>query len=1132
MRSLPGSLSIPIQRQPSGTRSAGPSPTPSPTTYRSGAAADLVRSGPLSPLVYSRLTRPRGGAAGSPNSPTSSRAHTADETFVSLLGRVSGAAVPAFPSPKGALRSPGSQGADAPAAAEDAPEAAPAPAEARRPRLDTQFVFPPHLAESYELIAPVGSGAFGTVWHAVHIESGEQVAIKVIERKKQLVEDFRLELNEAEILKSIAHPNIVRLKELASEPSGSDAFLIMELVDGGHLQAQLDEHGAYSDAEAVAIFRQVVSAIGYLHERNITHRDIKPENLVLMSANFLKLIDFGTAIMLAEGEEVISGGRCGTTGYWAPEQLAQKPYGHAVDLWAAGVLLYILLSGFHPFDPDGDASAEELKSSMLAGKYSFASPEWRTMSKEAKGLLKALLEPDPSKRLTAAELVNHPWVRGERVSNQPLPETHERLRAYTKARHAFHGSILIGILMHQMRQSQAQMQADQEEVSKGVKEVHPIHADPEGGGAGHSDDAVDALRVGFQLFDAEEKGHITAADLRRVSFDLGFEVTERELNNMMAVLAPTGQHAPLSPSGAGAAAQNADKGERTISFESYSRALNKSFSRAFRRGQRIFRQGDEVDGFYIITRGTCAVLVRPKSGSEVEIAKLGPGDFFGETGILEGRAVRSSSVECISPVEVLFMDKAEFSALVQSDRSGTLKEDMHRRAEARQQARMSKLITALSMQVANQLRLKPGESAIRQGDRADAMFQLVEGRLRQSFTAETGEAVGLGTIEPGAYFGYDALLSGVHDVTVTAETNVTLARLPMSALKPAIEGSEWLESTMKVRADRLHVSLTTAEKAAASGRSESQILATMATVAASAGEPMAFDHWQQMVDQAEPLVVREGREVFSQGDVPTHVYFIDVGRLQLHYKTEKGANRILAELGPGDHFGETAFLDGRSARNTTVTCTTSPRCELRRIGRAEWEAAMAGCPQLSTAVREAAMTRSRSRLRTIIDMAARSGKAETVMLPRGATVFAQGDPAGDFYIVKSGTVEMSYQTPEGANVPTKTYGIGECFGASGALGGLGVPPPRAAGQGKALGSGTRRNTATALEPVELYKVPHRHMRLLIGEDTNAMSSFENVLKQRALMQRQQSFVIDKIHLRDEEAFMHKQQPPREAFEED
>lgn len=216
----------------------------------------------------------------------------------------------------------------------------------------SEFALPPSLAETYRLKGPVGSGAFGTVWRATHIDSGLEVAIKVIERKKQLVEDFRLELNEAEILKALNHPNIVRLTELAADPSGTAAYLIMELVNGGHLQAQLDEHGAYADADASEIFRQMANAIAYLHERNITHRsalrraparapcgrahartaahahtsrtrsplacarvrrDIKPENILFTQPGALtvKLTDFGMSTM--KGGRLTT--RCGTPSY-------------------------------------------------------------------------------------------------------------------------------------------------------------------------------------------------------------------------------------------------------------------------------------------------------------------------------------------------------------------------------------------------------------------------------------------------------------------------------------------------------------------------------------------------------------------------------------------------------------------------------------------------------------------------------------------------------------------------------------------------------------------------------------------------------------------------------------------------
>lgn len=207
-------------------------------------------------------------------------------------------------------RGPGAPGAEPPEPA----EAQPPPL--RKGPTQTSSSWPPlspSLIEAYQLDGPVGSGAFGTVWRATHLESGELVAIKVIERNKQLIEDFRVELNEAEILKTLAHPNIVRLKELAAEPTGSAAYLVMELVDGGHLQSRLDRDGAYNDAQASEIFKQVASAVSYLHERNITHRDIKPENILFVrdAGLTVKLTDFGLSTM--------KGGRlttfCGTPSY-------------------------------------------------------------------------------------------------------------------------------------------------------------------------------------------------------------------------------------------------------------------------------------------------------------------------------------------------------------------------------------------------------------------------------------------------------------------------------------------------------------------------------------------------------------------------------------------------------------------------------------------------------------------------------------------------------------------------------------------------------------------------------------------------------------------------------------------------
>jgi len=871
----------------------------------------------------------------------------------------------------------------------------------------------------YELRRLLGKGSFGEVWMATDAATGATVAVKKIRYDPK---SARLVQAEVDAMHACGqHRHVVELLDVYEVAAGKSPrggreprhwAIVMELCEGGGLFEHLVQQGAYSERVAALLMQQFARALYHLHSKGVVHRDIKPENLVLKADDFLKLIDFGTAVVLQEGEQVASGGRCGTTGYWAPEQLEQRPYGTAVDLWAAGVVLFILLSGYHPFDPDGEATADEVRAAMLAGRYDFDAPEWRNVSRQAKGLVRSLLELDPDKRCTAADLVNHPWIRGERVSDKPLPATHERLRAYTKARHAFHGSILLGILMHQVRGAQAQ--ADSSGGGLAISGARAVH--PEGGGAERAGAEFDALRIGFELFDKDNKGHITSADLRRVCDELGYEISERELHNMMAVLAPTDHtvvDAEALPQQAAAAARSgvrkltsrlfggAEAGPappepaasrpsagRTITFESYARALNRSHAKLFKTGDCVFRQGDDVDGFYIITRGGCRVVVRGREGPEVEIARLGPGDFFGETGILEGRAQRSSSVVCVAPTEVLFMDRRDFQGLLEYDKSGHLARGMHERAEARQQARMAKLLAVMSAQAERKRHVPPGAYVHKQGDVAENMFQVLRGTLRQTYTTQTGESVCVTELGPGAYFGYDSLLSGVHDTDVFALTESELAVLPVALLRPAMDESEWLQSTMRWRAE-----YRAEYRQNMAARSESQLLATMAKVAERRGEPLEIESYQKLTEGAERLHLDRGQPVFRQGDRPTHVYLVEDGELQAHYKTEKGSERVLAEFRRGDHFGETAFVDGRDRRNTSVTCA-SAACELRALPHQAWRAMLKRSPQLDAAVREAAALRSRSRLRTIIELAAANGRADALRCKHGEVVFKQVRRAG------------------------------------------------------------------------------------------------------------------------------------------
>ena len=279
------------------------------------------------------------------------------------------------------------------------------------------------ITKLYEIGDELGSGNFAKVKKAkrkaktadvekevggkkkVVLKAGAEVAIKIIDKAK--VEDMQDIQREIEIMNMVDHPNVINLFEIFDEPKKMN--LVLELVTGGELFDRIVAKGNYSEKDAATCMSQLCQALDYLHTKKIVHRDLKPENLLYASpaddAN-LKVADFGLARMLTAGDMMKTA--CGTPGYVAPEILKNKGYDSgAVDMWSAGVILYILLCGFPPFYEE---ELPALFDQILHARYDFPSPWWDNISADGKDLVKKLLELDVKKRLTAAQVLAHPWM--------------------------------------------------------------------------------------------------------------------------------------------------------------------------------------------------------------------------------------------------------------------------------------------------------------------------------------------------------------------------------------------------------------------------------------------------------------------------------------------------------------------------------------------------------------------------------------------------------------------------------------------------------------------------------------------------------------------------------------------------
>ena len=268
------------------------------------------------------------------------------------------------------------------------------------------------ITSDYEFIKEIGSGAFSKVYKARHKTTKALRCVKKLS-KKDLTEDEKAKLlEEVVILKNLDHPNIVKVQEFYQNEKYF--FIVTEYLEGGELFDRIMECQSFDEKMASVVMEQIQSAVIYLHKHGFIHRDLKPENIIFETKDpksKIKVIDFGTSCSFEKGNKLKK--KLGTPYYIAPEVL-KRNYDEKCDVWSCGVIMYILLCGYPPFNGPND---KIIFQKVLEGTFSFPEEDWQQISKDAKEMIQKMLTYDPAKRHSQAECLNLEWIRRTNISD-------------------------------------------------------------------------------------------------------------------------------------------------------------------------------------------------------------------------------------------------------------------------------------------------------------------------------------------------------------------------------------------------------------------------------------------------------------------------------------------------------------------------------------------------------------------------------------------------------------------------------------------------------------------------------------------------------------------------------------------
>jgi len=315
------------------------------------------------------------------------------------------------------------------------------------------------ISDFYKMGKVLGEGGFAQVMEGWDRDSAERFAIKVIKKREYNPYEMEFVLREMNIMKSINHPNIVRTYDIFD--NDHTLHIVMEYMGGGELFDIIAAEGHLSERRASSVASGLIEGVSYLHEHGIVHRDIKPENILCGSRDWplrVKISDFGLAKFIDENEIQEERKRgvsalIGTPSYVAPEVIQMEEYGPPVDMWACGVILYIMISGKMPFFGRDE---HQCLTRIASGQYAFPNREWKNVSEECKSLIRSLLQVDPQKRLTAKAALKHKWMDSESLRDDSIEND---LSGIHSCRRKFKKAVNAALTIQRMRDIVARLTA-------------------------------------------------------------------------------------------------------------------------------------------------------------------------------------------------------------------------------------------------------------------------------------------------------------------------------------------------------------------------------------------------------------------------------------------------------------------------------------------------------------------------------------------------------------------------------------------------------------------------------------------------------------------------------------------------